>query len=585
MVMALAAFVVVIDTRLKAATHSARTTRVHLMHAIESVAEGFCFFDAQDRLVLCNRKYCELLNRTEEDMLGETFEDIIREFIERIPIPGATANPEEWIRQKLARHRNPSGPYAQERNNGGWLQIDERKTEDGGTVAVYTDVTPLKEVERKLQAAHDDLDRRVRERTKDLEDANAALKAGIEERRAAEEREKKLEAKLQQAQKLESLGVLAGGIAHDFNNLLMGVLGNAEIAQLELAPESPAQERIKNITATALRAAELTKQMPAYSGKGKFVVQALNLSTLVEEMAHLIRVSISRKVVLQCNCANNLPTIEADATQIRQVVMNLIINAAEAIGEESGVVSVSTGLIEASRSYFIDAYLDENLPEGYYVSLEVTDTGCGMDEATRQKIFDPFFTTKFVGRGLGLAALLGIVRGHHGAVKIDSEPGRGTTFEVLFPASAQVYEESADRTDAESSWRGSGVVLVVDDEETVRTAAKMMLESQGFTVLTVEGGREALEVFRDRADEIVVVLLDLTMPHLDGEATFRELRRMRPDTKVILSSGYNEQENTNRFAGKGLAGFIQKPYGIRSLSEKIRRVLEPRSARASSDLT
>ena len=404
----------------------------------------------------------------------------------------------------------------------------------------------------------------------------------ITERKQTEERQKNFEAKLQQAQKLESLGVLAGGIAHDFNNLLMGVLGNAEIALLELPPESPARGDLQHITTAALRAAELTKQMLAYSGKGKFVVQGLHLSKLVEEMAELLQVSISKKVVLKYNFGDKLSTIEADAAQIRQVVMNLIINAAEAIGEKSGVVTVSTSVIEADRSYLSETYLDENLPEGYYVCLEVADTGCGMDEQTRQKIFDPFFTTKFTGRGLGLAAVLGIVRGHGGALKIYSQPQRGTTFKLLFPSSQQPVEEAVGPSATEQEWRGSGVILVVDDEETVRIAAKIMLERRGFTVLTAEDGRAALEVFRSRVDEIVVVLLDLTMPRLDGEETFRELRRIRPDVRVIISSGYNEQETTSRFAGKGLAGFLQKPYGIRPLGEKIRQVLgsPPESDRA-----
>ena len=396
----------------------------------------------------------------------------------------------------------------------------------------------------------------------------------ITERKRAEERQKNLEAKLQQAQKMESLGVLAGGIAHDFNNLLMGVLGHADIALLELPPESPARGELKNITAAALRAAELTKQMLAYSGKGKFVVEALNLSKLVEEMAHLLQVSISKNVVLKYHFADNLPTIEADASQIRQIVMNLIINASEAVGEKSGVVSLSTDVIEADRSYLSETYLDEDLPEGCYVSLEVADTGCGMDEQTQRKIFAPFFTTKFTGRGLGLAAVLGIVRGHGGALKIYSQPQRGSTFKVLFPASRQPVEESAGPSATKQEWRGSGVILVVDDDEPVRIATKLMLEKLGFTVLTAEDGRAALEVFRSRIDEIVVVLLDLTMPRLDGEETFRELRRIRPDVRVILSSGYDEQETTSRFAGKGLAGFLQKPYGLRPLGEKIRQVLE-----------
>jgi CheY-like chemotaxis protein len=254
--------------------------------------------------------------------------------------------------------------------------------------------------------------------------------------------------------------------------------------------------------------------------------------------------------------------------------MNLIINASEAIGEKSGVVTVSTGVMEADRSYLTETYLDENLPEGYYVSLEVADTGCGMDEQTRRKIFDPFFTTKFTGRGLGLAAVLGIVRGHGGALKVYSQPGRGTTFKILLPASQQPAEKSVGTSATKQEWAGSGVILVVDDEENVRITAKRMLEIGGFTVLTAEDGRKALEVFRSRADEIGAVLLDLSMPHLGGEETFRELRRIRPDVRVILSSGYNEEQTTNRFAGKGLAGFVQKPYGVGTLVERIRQALE-----------
>ena len=298
----------------------------------------------------------------------------------------------------------------------------------------------------------------------------------ITKRKTAEEALRQSEAQIQHAQKLESLGVLAGGIAHDFNNLLVGVLGNAEIALMDLPPESPSREELQHISTSAQRAADLTKQMLAYSGKGKFVVQALNLSKLVEEMAHLLEISISKKVGLKYNFGANLPSIEADATQVRQVVMNLIINAAEAVGERSGVVTVSTGVMKADRACLSETYLDENLREGDYVYLEVADTGCGMDEATKEKIFDPFFTTKFTGRGLGLAAVLGIMRGHKGAVKIDSHLNRGTSFQVLFPCSAQPAADFARASGAQEAWQGSGTVLVVDDEEHVRTVAKRMLD-------------------------------------------------------------------------------------------------------------
>ncbi len=392
-----------------------------------------------------------------------------------------------------------------------------------------------------------------------------------------EEERQRLEEQLQHAQKLESLGVLAGGIAHDFNNLLTGVLGNAEIALMDLPPEVPARTQLQAISTAAQRAAELTKQMLAYSGKGRFVVQHLNLSTLVEEMANLLEVSISKKAVVSYDFARDLPPIEADATQIRQIIMNLMTNASEAIGNTSGAISVGTGVMEADRPYLSETYLDEQLPEGFYVYLEVSDTGCGFEKETMEKLFDPFFTTKFTGRGLGLAAVLGIVRGHGGAVKVSSEPARGSTFRVLFPCSEEAAKAPTQATVGDESWRGSGTILVVDDEEIVRRVTKMMLESLGFTVLMAQDGREALEVFRRRADEIALVVLDLTMPYLDGEETLRELLRIRPNVKTILSSGYNEQDLTDRFAGKGLSAFIQKPYRPDQLRKRVRQALEGNS--------
>ncbi|MBE0611604.1 MAG: PAS domain S-box protein, partial [Dehalococcoidia bacterium] len=258
----------------------------------------------------------------------------------------------------------------------------------------------------------------------------------VTERRAAEAERRRLDQQMQQTQKLESLGILAGGIAHDFNNLLVAILGNAGLALLELPPESPARQTVQAIETAAQRAADLTRQMLAYSGKGQFVVEPLNLSRVVEEMAHLLEVSVSKRAVLKYHFAPNLPPIEADATQVRQVIMNLITNASDAIGERSGVISISTGMQYADRAYLAESYLDADLPEGDYVYIEVADTGEGMADETRVRIFDPFFTTKFTGRGLGLAAVLGIVRGHRAAIKLYSESGRGTTFKVLFPAAA-----------------------------------------------------------------------------------------------------------------------------------------------------
>lgn len=395
----------------------------------------------------------------------------------------------------------------------------------------------------------------------------------ITERKRIEEERKDLETQMQQSQKMESLGVLAGGIAHDFNNLLMAVLGNADMALSSLAPNSPICETIQEIIKGAHRAAELCKQMLAYSGKSQFVVEPQELSAIVREMTHMLEVSVSKKAVLRYNFADNLPAIDADATQLRQVVMNLILNASEALDNKSGVISVATGARECSETYLRECFLGEKLPPGLYVYLEVTDTGCGMDPKTVSRVFEPFFSTKFTGRGLGLTAVFGIVRGHQGALRVESKPGRGTTFRVLFHAS-EMGALRKDHEAEETEWKGTGTILVVDDEETVRTLGRKMLDRSGFATLTACDGRDAVEVFRQNADKIVCVLLDLTMPHMDGEEAFREIRKIRSNARVILSSGYDEQEVSRRFAGEGMAGFIEKPYTRAALISVLRRVLQ-----------
>ncbi len=371
---------------------------------------------------------------------------------------------------------------------------------------------------------------------------------------------KRWESQFQHSQKLESLGVLAGGIAHDFNNLLMGVLGHSSLVITELSPESPIQSSMKDIQDTATGAAELCKQMLAYSGKGRFVVQALSLSEVVKQFGHLLEISVPKNVVLKYELAGSLPAINADSRQMQQLVMNLITNATEAIGTDSGIVTLATGVMNADEEYLKSTYLDDKLPSGDYVYYEVSDSGCGMTDDTKQKLFDPFFTTKFTGRGLGLAALLGIVRGHQGAVKIYSEVGKGTTFKVLFPAiDIEAVSVPAGVTPPRK-WKGKGKLLIVDDDETARTVSKRILESGGFTTLLACDGREGIKIFEKHQCEIIGVLLDMTMPHMDGLATFLRLKQLEPGVQVILTSGYSKQDATSRFSGKGLAGFIQKPY-------------------------
>ncbi len=386
---------------------------------------------------------------------------------------------------------------------------------------------------------------------------------------------KRTDEALLQAQKAESLAVLAGGIAHDFNNLLVGILGNAGLALAELSPTSPARPTIEAIETAGQRAAELARQMLAYSGRGRFVVQQVDLNSLVEEMAHLLRVSIGKGVRLNYQFERDLPPVEGDATQLRQVVMNLVVNASDAIGDADGAMSITTRTIEATRELLAETYLAPSLKPGLYVALEVADTGAGMDAETLTRIFDPFFTTKFTGRGLGLAAVLGIMRGHRGAIKVESEPGRGATFRLLFPAAGDGAAASPVSAPS-AAWRGSGTILVVDDEPSVRAVTARALRSFGFDVIEAVDGLEAVDLFAANRDRIACVLLDMTMPRMGGEEAFHAIRHVDPGARVLLMSGFTEQDSTERFAGLGLAGFIQKPYELSGLRSAIQSALTGR---------
>jgi PAS domain S-box-containing protein len=379
--------------------------------------------------------------------------------------------------------------------------------------------------------------------------------------------------KVQEMQKLESLSVLAGGIAHDFNNLLTVILGNASVAKMELPPGSSAQECLADINEASLNAAALCKQMLAYSGRGRFMVQTLDLGELVEQTAQMLKISISKKAVLRFLLEKGLPPVEVDATQLQQVIMNLVINASEAVGDTSGVITISTGLTRVDRDYLHSTLMDPDLPMGDYVSLEVSDSGHGMRAETQARIFDPFFTTKFTGRGLGLAAVLGIVHGHQGAMKVYSELGRGSTFKVLFPAATGARKTAQAPPPAIPAWQGKGTVLVVDDEEAMRSTVVRMMRPMGLDPVLAANGRDAVEIFRTNPAQFALVLLDLTMPHMDGEQTFTELRRLRPDVRVVLMSGYSAYESLVRFDGTGPASFLKKPFTIHTLHATIQKVL------------
>ena len=403
-----------------------------------------------------------------------------------------------------------------------------------------------------------------------LDESNRDLQRAMIQREAAEEARRAIEAKVLEVQKLESLGVLAGGIAHDFNNLLVAILGNASLALLDLPQDSPARPSIADIEIAGQRAGELARQMLAYCGRSKFQIEPIELAELVRELMTLLRVSIGKSVVIKLDLPDDPIIVDADAAQIRQVVMNLVINAADAIGDRSGIVTIRVRRLEADAAYLADAHPGSNLAAGSYAALEVSDTGLGMDKETQARIFDPFFTTKFAGRGLGLAAVLGIVRGHGGALRVYSELGRGSTFRIVLPLSASSPVRAED---PETEWSGTGRILVVDDDAMVRTVARRLLESFGLTVVEATGGAEAITMFVDEADTIDAILLDLTMPDVGGAQVFRAVRAIRPDVPVVLMSGYHEDEASAAFDGQGLAGFVQKPFTPADLSRRMRVAL------------
>ncbi len=400
------------------------------------------------------------------------------------------------------------------------------------------------------------------------------LAVDITQRKQAEAEKIALERKLLESQKLESLGVLAGGIAHDFNNLLTAIMGNASLARLELGDASPIQKNLRQIETTSLRAAELCQQMLAYSGRSRFVVERLDLSALVEGAVPLLQFSLGRHASFRLDLPRGLPPVMADATQLRQIVMNLVMNAAEAMGETPGKITLETGVRAADHAFLATTVNGGDLPAGEYVFLRVSDEGCGMSAETLARIFDPFFTTKFAGRGLGLAAVLGIVRSHQGALHVASEPGRGTTFTLLLPPTDGAVSAVPDTPASAAPWHHAGTVLVADDEDEVRQIAGDILQKLGFTVVNAADGHEAIALFGRDPARFTLVLLDLTMPGVSGVETLRQMRVRRPGLPALLMSGYAEIEAETRLAGLNSAPFLQKPFTVASLTAMVRAIFE-----------
>jgi len=512
--------------RLSASLTALRASEDRFRSLVMHAPIPLCVANLDGRLDYVNRSFVETLGYAAEDLpdLGTCLE-------KACPDPGQQA-------QALAQ----------------WRQVAEQPTVQGAFVPPTEYQVVCKDgraLPLEVQAAI-------------IGDQCLVMLTDLSERRRSE-------AAMRQSQKLESLGVLAGGIAHDFNNLLSAMQGNLNLAQMNLAPEAASGPYLEHLDDTIRKAAGLTRQMLAYSGKGHFVVEPLSLNHLVAEITNLLTVSISKKVRLNYNLAAGLPVIEADPAQVQQVVMNLVTNASEAIGEESGAITIETSLrrIEAPEKETV--FSGQPVVPGDYVTLRVADTGCGMEPGVLTRIFDPFFSTKSSGRGLGLSAMLGILRGHGAAIEIHSEAGQGSDFQVHFPASRASLPAVGGAVPTRRTGRFQGKVLLADDEADLRLSFRDILEHLGFEVVSAQDGFEAVQLFQP--GEFVLVFMDLTMPRMDGREAFLQMRSRDSEVKVILISGYSEQEAIDSKQALRPTAFIQKPFNLQLLVSVLEQVL------------
>jgi PAS domain S-box-containing protein len=395
----------------------------------------------------------------------------------------------------------------------------------------------------------------------------------ISEHKRLEDEKAVLEQQFQQAQKLESLGILAGGIAHDFNNILAIILGHCGLMEIN---DEEAHSHVPAIKKAVERAALLCRQMLDYAGMSQHIQTQVNLVELVDEMLNMLKATLPQNVVIKQKLSAKTPFILGDGSQIRQIVMNLIINASEAISNIPGEIAVSLAKPAVIAGQSEKDHLGNIIPPGKYFCLEVKDNGCGMDEATKCRIFEPFFTTKFTGRGLGMSAVLGIITAHKGAVQLFSQPGEGTTFKVYLPVQTgeSAGEESPNQTAVSLTWQGSGTILLVEDEEQIRMIGKILLKKFGFAVLEATNGKEALELYQKYASDIILVVTDMGMPVMDGYALIRALKKISPELPIIISSGFGSNVVTSQLDAEDIAGLLSKPYNPVQMLEVLKSVVE-----------
>ena len=558
-------------TRRRRAEELLQESERRYRHIVEHASDLIYRTDLTGRFVFFNRTGARILGFEPEELLGQRYHELPREDFRR--------RAQVFYRDQLVG-RVPNtyfelpliGKDGREFWFGQKVMLIEEDGRPRGFEGVARDITVQHRAVEELARTRLELELRVIDRTTELELINQRLLREIEERQQAEEERRHLEAQVQHSQRLESLGVLAGGIAHDFNNLLATMMGFASLALLDIGDNAAARASLEEVVRGAHAAADLTKQMLAYSGHGKLVVEPIDLSRLVDDLLRLIVSLISKKASLQLHLSAELPAVTADAGQMRQVILNLVTNASDSLGEGNGEIHVRTTAVRLRPAQVKTIDHGATLPPGHYVLLEVRDTGCGMDEATLARIFDPFFSTKFTGRGLGLAALLGIVRGHGGSVVVSSRPGDGACFQVYLPATADPVPPPAPQP-APPEWRGDGLALVVDDEAAVRDLAARILHRAGFAVVTAHDGHAALDRFHEHGARLRIVILDWTMPGMDGGEVYRAMKRHDPDVRVIICSGYNPQELNAHCADTELPAILTKPYLPEQLLALVRDAL------------
>ncbi|MBX3271209.1 MAG: response regulator [Sandaracinaceae bacterium] len=398
------------------------------------------------------------------------------------------------------------------------------------------------------------------------------LMIDVTERKALDAERRRIREQLVSSQKLESLGLLAGGIAHDFNNLLTAIIGNASLLLLRLAADSPHRRLVEEIDLAADRATALTRQILAYSGKGALELRRFDVSAAIRDIEPLLRTSTSSAVSLELDLDENLPIVEGDPSQLQQVVMNLVLNGADALEGRPGRVRVATREVAVDTSLAGTFDVGANVRAGRYVRVEVSDTGRGMSAECAARALDPFFTTKPAGRGLGLAAVVGIVRSHGAGLRIETAPGRGATFSVFFPAGAGAPDEVHAREERPAR-DGRGLLLVIDDEPALRTFAREALASFGYEVVVAPDGRAGVERFARLGGRVDLVVLDVTMPVMSGPECLAALRVIDPHVRVLVVSGYDEATAEERAALEGCAGFLQKPFSAQALAAKVEALL------------